>query len=96
MGGDINNVFTNPPLPQSIRPPQTRPVSDFINKAQPILMFSFVQNVEQPSGTSPPDGFASRPFLLNEPALAGHNASPGSMAMVRHTTHPPTPVSAVA
>ena len=86
VGGDINSGLMNQLLPPSIRPPQTRPVSDFIAKAQPILMFSFVQNVEQPSGTSPPDGFASRPFLLTEPALGGHNASPSSMAMVRHTT----------
>ncbi len=91
-GGDINSGLMNQLLPPSIKPPQTLSVSDFIikdptkDKPKPIFMYSFVQNVEQPSGSTPPDAFASRPFLLTEPALAGHNASPSSMAMVRHTT----------
>jgi hypothetical protein len=42
--------------------------------------------VEQSSGSTPPDAFASRPFLLNDPALGGHGATPASVATDRHAT----------
>lgn len=71
-------------MPISIKPPQARPVSDFVTKAQPVLMFSFVRNVEQDSGTTPPDAFASRPFILNEPSISSHSLNASDIASCRH------------
>ncbi len=72
-GGNINNERMQELLISPIRPTQVRPVSDFVNKPQPVMMISFLRNVERDSGTAPPDAFASRPFQLAEPA-AGWSA----------------------
>jgi len=87
-GGDISSGLMAQLLQSPITPPEVLTVKDFIDdpRPKPVLMFSFLQNVEQPSGAIPPDGFASRPFLLNDPALAGHGASPNSVATSRHAT----------
>jgi len=84
-GGDINSSLMSQLLPTPIKPPQVRPVSDFIAGPQPIMMFNFIQNVELPSGASSPDTFASRPFLLHEPSFSGHYYTPDSMLSARHT-----------
>lgn len=62
-----------------IRPSEIRKVSDFINKPQPIMMISFLRNVERDSGTSPPDAFASRPFQLAETAAGWSAYSPSGV-----------------
>lgn len=85
-GGDLNSPAMNALLPTPIRPPQVRPVSDFVNKPQPVLMMSFLRNVEQSSGATPVDAFASRPFLLNEPASSGRGISPSTVETARHST----------
>jgi hypothetical protein len=71
-------------LPPSIKPPQVRPVSDFVDTPQPILLLSFVRNVEQASTASPPDAFVSRPFLLNDAAWAGHSLLTDDLTANRH------------
>ncbi|QTN32033.1 hypothetical protein HZ994_06715 [Akkermansiaceae bacterium] len=65
--GDLMNAF----LPEKILPPQVRPVSDFIDKPQPIMVMSVIKNVEQSSSANNPDALPSRPFLLDEPATGG-------------------------
>ena len=67
------NTFVDQYLPPKIKPSQTVFVSEFINKPKPVVMVSFLQNVEQASKNNPPDAFASRPSLLNEPSLNGRN-----------------------
>jgi hypothetical protein len=84
-GGDIDSGLMSELLQSPIKPPEVRKVSDFITP-QPVLMFSYAQNVEQSSGSTPPDAFASRPFLLNEPTVSGNNMSPSTMASDRHAT----------
>ena len=54
-------------LPAIIKPPQAIPVSDFINKAQPILILSYLRNVEQSTSGAGPDAFASRTLMMSEP-----------------------------
>jgi hypothetical protein len=84
-GGNISSGLMSQLLLSPIKPPEVRKVSDFTSP-QPVLMFSFIQNVEQSSGDTPPDAFASRPFLLNDPALGGHGATPDNVATARHAT----------
>lgn len=64
---NITSSFIDSYLPKSITPPQIRRVGDF-RRPQPTLMLSFLRNVEKPSGVTPPDAFASRPWQLGEPA----------------------------
>ena len=78
-------------LPVSIKPPQALAVSEFVidspeKKPKPIMLFSFVRNVEQASSAAPPDAFASRPFNLNDPVLAGHAQISEDMAAGRHVS----------
>ncbi len=84
-GGDISSGLMGQQLMSPIKPPEIRKVTDFLSP-QPVLMFSFAQNVEQSSGSTPPDAFASRPFLLNDPALAGKGSTPSSVTTARHAT----------
>lgn len=85
-GGDLNSTLMNQLMISPIRPPQVLTVRDFLNdpKPKPIMMFSFLRNVEQASGAVPMDAFASRPFQLSEPAAAGRNLTPSSTATARH------------
>lgn len=83
--GDINSPRMNQMLISPIRPPQIRPVSDFISKAQPIMMISFLRNVERDSGTTPPDAFASRPYQLAEPAAGWSSISPATLESALHS-----------
>jgi hypothetical protein len=85
FGGSLSAAM-NDYLPPVVEPPQSRPVSDFINKPQPVMMLSFLQNVEQAYTTAPPDAFASRPFLLNEPALTERSMNPDRFQTDRHAT----------
>lgn len=85
-GGDINSTEMNQLLLSPIRPPQVRPVSDFVNKPQPVMMINFLMNVEQSSGAVPPDAFASRPFQFNEPAASWGGLSPTTIETARHST----------
>jgi hypothetical protein len=85
-GGDLNSTLMNELLPTPIRPPQVRPVSDFINKPQPVMMMSFLRNVERPSGAVPADAFVSRPFQLNEPGASGRGLTPATIETARHAT----------
>jgi hypothetical protein len=84
--GDINSEFMNRYLISPIRPTQSRPVSDFITRPQPIMMISFLRNVERDSGTQPPDAFASRPFQLNEAVTAFRGMAPSTMQSAMHLT----------
>ena len=70
-------------MKKSIRPPSVRPVSDFTTEAQPVLVLSFLQNVEEPT-TGTADAFASRPYQLHDPALADHSYSATRLETERH------------
>ncbi len=83
--GDINSTRMNQMLISPIRPPQLRPVSDFVSKAQPIMMISFLRNVERDSGTTPPDAFASRPFQMAESAGGWSGISPSTLESALHS-----------
>ena len=83
--GDINTATMNKLLISPIRAPQVRPVSDFITKPQPVMMISFLRNVEQTTGVTPPDAIASRPFYLNEPSSAGRGLAPSNIDTTLHT-----------
>lgn len=83
-GGGIDGALMNQLLPETIRPSQVLRVSDFIHSPKPFLMFSFLRNVERDSGTTPPDAFASRPFVLNDPALSGHVMRTSDIESIRH------------
>lgn len=48
------------------------------------MLFSFVRNVEQASSTTPPDAFASRPFVLNDAVLTGHSQNTDDLTAGRH------------
>ncbi|MCH7228505.1 hypothetical protein [Haloferula sp. A504] len=82
--GDINSDQMNELMISPIRPPQVRPVSDFINRPQPFMMISFVRNVERDSGGIPRDAFASRPFQLAEAARGWSGYSPNTVAASLH------------
>lgn len=82
--GDLNSPRMNEFLISPIRPPEIRPVQDFITKAQPVMMISFLRNVEQPSGAAPPDAFASRPFQLAEPAGGYTSMAPSNIDSSLH------------
>jgi hypothetical protein len=82
--GDINSAKMNSLLISPIRPPQVRPVSDFITRPQPFMMISFLRNVERDSGTTPPDAFASRSFQLVEPAVGWAGYSPNTVESSLH------------
>lgn len=84
LGGSLSNIDQS--MPPSIRPQSTPKVSSFINTPKPVLMISFLQNVEQATSTTPPDAFASRPFQLNEPALTERTMNPDRMLSDRHAT----------
>lgn len=84
--GDINSEFMNRLLISPIRPTQIRPVSDFLTKPQPVMMISFLRNVERDSGSQPPDALASRPFQLNEAVTAFRGMSPSTMESAIHLT----------
>lgn len=58
----------NARLPLVIQPSQARPVSDFVNRPQPFMAFSFIRNVEQDSNPASPEAFASRSHLMSEPS----------------------------
>lgn len=60
----------NARLPLVIQPSQARPVSDFVNRPQPFMAFSFIRNVEQDSTPESPEAFPSRSHLMSEPANA--------------------------
>ncbi len=62
--GNLNGDLLDESLPPVINPSQVRPVSEFVAEPQPIMMLSFLQNVEQSSGEKAPDSIASRPFML--------------------------------
>jgi hypothetical protein len=83
--GDINSTRMNQFLISPIRPPEIRPVSDFTNKAQAIMMISFLRNVERDSGTTPPDAFASRPFQMAESAAGWSGISPSTLESSLHS-----------
>ena len=84
--GDINSELMNRFLISPIRPSQSRPVSDFLTDPQPIMMISFLRNVERSSGTEPPDAIASRPFQLNEAVTAFRGMAPSTMESAMHLT----------
>lgn len=65
-----NSPEVNARLPLVIQPSQVRPVSDFVNRPQPFMSFSFLRNVEQESNPSSPETFPSRTHLMSEPAGA--------------------------
>lgn len=83
-GTSMDGVLMNQLLPESIRPSQVLQVRDFISNSKPVLMFSYLRNVERDSGGSPPDAFASRPFILSDPALSGHVMRPADIESQRH------------
>lgn len=83
-GGDLSGGLIDESLPPSIVPPQVRPVSDFIAKAQPVLLLSFLQNVEQSSNGQTPDAFASRPFQLGESPISDRSFNPSTLEEDRH------------
>jgi hypothetical protein len=83
-GGGLRGELIDQSLPPVIRPPQVRPVSDFIANPQPVLMLSFLQNVEQSSNGGTPDAFASRPFQLGESAVNGRRTNPTKLAEDLH------------
>ena len=82
--GDLNSARMNEFLISPIRPPEIRPVQDFITRAQPIMMISFLRNVERNSGATPPDGIASRPFQLAEPAGGYTSMAPSNIDSSLH------------
>ena len=61
-------------------------MSDFLTKPQPVMMISFLRNVERDSGAQPPDAVASRPFHLNEAITAFRGLSPSTMEPAIHLT----------
>lgn len=71
IGGVPDGELMNRLLPEKILPPQVRPVSDFIDSPQPIMVMSIIKNVERSSSEINPDALASRPFQLNESAGGG-------------------------
>ena len=83
-GGALSGTLVDESIPPSIRPPQIRKVSDFIAKAQPVLMLSFLQNVEQSANGITPDAFASRPFQLSESPISDRNFNPSTLEEDRH------------
>ncbi len=83
-GSGIDNETMNELLISPIRPPQVRPVRDFINRPQPFMMISFLRNVERDSGAMPRDAFASRPFQLCESAKGWSGYSPNTVLPSLH------------
>jgi hypothetical protein len=74
-GGNLSSVRMSEFLPSPITPSEVLPVTKFL-EPKPILMISFLRNVEKSSSAAPVDAFASRPFQLNEPAASGRRLSP--------------------
>ena len=83
-GGSLGGDLVDESLPTSIKPPQVRPVSDFIAKAQPVLLLSFLQNVEQATNGQTPDAFASRPYQLGETPISDRSFNPSTLEEDRH------------
>ncbi len=83
-GGSLSGKLVDEEMLPSIKPPQVRPVSDFVSKAQPVLMLSFLQNVEGTGNGLTPDAFASRPFQLGESSVNGRTLNPDTMQQDRH------------
>jgi hypothetical protein len=66
--GEPDGELMNRLLPPKILPPQIRPVSDFIDRPQPIMLLNIIRNVERNSNAEHPDALPSRPGMLYEPA----------------------------
>ena len=69
------NAFLDSYIPPTIESPGSVLVSDFVSEPRPILIVSFMKNLENSSPATPPDAFASRPFQLTESAFSGHITS---------------------
>jgi len=52
-------------FPPTITPPQVRPVSDFYNEPQSIMIMTIARNVERSSDPAYPDALDSRPSLFD-------------------------------
>lgn len=77
-------------VPPSIRPSEALKLESYFDGngnpvPKPILMFSFLRNVEQSSGDASPDAFASRTLVLNDPALSGRVLRTADIEAIRHT-----------
>lgn len=88
--GSLNSDLMKELLPPVIKSAGALTVEQLITKSnstpKSVLMVNFLQNVEQDSGSSPPDAFASRPFMLNEPALTGRTLNPDRALTGNHAT----------
>ncbi len=70
--GAPDGALMNRLLPPKILPPQVRPVSDFIDKPQPIMVMSIIKNVEQSSSAEQSRRACPRdPSCSDEPAVGG-------------------------
>ncbi|HSP42323.1 MAG TPA: hypothetical protein VLO11_05595 [Luteolibacter sp.] len=85
--GDINSEYMNRFLISPIRESEVLEVSDFLAKPKPIMMISFLRNVERDALSSePPMAVASRPFQLNEAVTAFRGMAPSTMESAVHLT----------
>jgi hypothetical protein len=82
--GDLNSPRMNQMLVSPIRPPEVLKVSDYFSP-RPILMISFLRNVEQPSTVTPPDATNSRAFQLAESAGGWSGLSPDTIETALHS-----------
>lgn len=76
-------------LPLKINPPSILRVSDFIvdspnKKPKPFMSLNFIRNVEQSSPGVAPNAFASRPYLLSEPANSMVATTLSNLAATSH------------
>ncbi|MFK7851828.1 MAG: hypothetical protein AB8D78_12705 [Akkermansiaceae bacterium] len=69
-----------------IEPPQALDVEQFIDEPLPVMMMTFMPNVERSRAIEPPNSFASRPFQMIEPAVVNRVLNTNSLEEDMHET----------
>ncbi|MFK7911053.1 MAG: hypothetical protein AB8F34_10715, partial [Akkermansiaceae bacterium] len=84
LTGGGNSTLISPLMDRymlrEIRPPQVLSVDSFIAEPMPVMMMTFMTNVEKSRNITPSNAIASRPFQMIEPAITNRVMNTQSLA----------------